>query len=102
MLKLFLSNLCSRWLGPFKVKKVYLYGVIDIGTEVMSISKVNGSRLKPYYADEPIDEKVSYNLLDCRFFLKSIHVRAHDHKRAHFGRHPEPSSKCLTQIRRRC
>jgi len=63
-LKLFLGKLRSRWLGPFKVKKAYPYVVIYIGTEAMGTFKVNGLRLKHYYAGEQIDGKVSYNLLD--------------------------------------
>ena len=61
-LKLLLGKLRSRWSGPFKVKKVYSYGAIDIGTEATSTFKVNGSRLKHYLVGEPIEGKVSYNL----------------------------------------
>ena len=63
-LKVFTRKLCSSWLGPFKPKKVHSYGVIDIGTEAISTFKVNGSWVKHYYAGEPINEKVSYNLPD--------------------------------------
>ena len=38
-LKLFLGKLCSRWLGPFIVMKVYPYGAIDIGTETTGTFK---------------------------------------------------------------
>jgi len=72
-LKLFPGKLCLRWLGPFKVKKVYSYGVIDIGMEA-------GSQLKHYYMSEPIDGKVFYNLPDATssyhpFMIKLIALK---------------------------
>jgi len=63
-LKLFPGKLSSRWSGPFKAKKVYPHRAIDIGTETTSAFNVNRSWLKHYYADETIDGKVSYSLLD--------------------------------------
>ena len=63
-LKLFLNKLRSWSLGPFKVMKVYPYGVIDIGTEATATFKVNGSRLKQYLVGELIKGKVSYDLPD--------------------------------------
>jgi len=63
-LKLFPSKICSRWSSPFKIMKVYPCGVVDIGTEATGTFKVNGSRLKHYLVGEPIEGKVSYNLLD--------------------------------------
>ena len=43
MLKLFLGKLHSKWLGPFKVMKVYPYGAINIGKEAIGTFKVSGS-----------------------------------------------------------
>ena len=37
------TKLYSRWSWPFKMKKVYPYGAIDIGTEAIGTFKVNGS-----------------------------------------------------------
>jgi len=62
--KLFPGKLHSRWSGSFKVTKVYSYRVIDISTKSTCIFKVNGSWLKHYYAGEPIDGKVFYNLFN--------------------------------------
>jgi len=42
-LKLFPGKLRSKWSGPFKVLKVYLYGAIEIGMTVIGPFKVNGS-----------------------------------------------------------
>ena len=64
-LKIFSGKLHSRWSGPFRVLKVYLYGAIEIGVEATSLAfKVNGSRLKHYIAGKPIEGKVTYALLD--------------------------------------
>ena len=49
-LKLFLGKLCSRWVGPFMVTKVFPYGAVEIKSLKMDkVFKVNGHRLKPYY-----------------------------------------------------
>ena len=42
--KLFPSKLCTRWLGPLKVLKVYPHRAITIGTKATDSFKVNGSR----------------------------------------------------------
>jgi len=55
--------------------KVYPYEAIDIGTEATGTFKVNGSRLKHYFVGEPIDEKVSYNLLDATSSYHSFTVK---------------------------
>jgi len=43
------------------------YDAIKIGTDATSSFKVNGSRLKHYISSEPIEGKVSYDLLDASF-----------------------------------
>jgi len=45
-LKLFLGNLRSRWLGPFKVLKIYPHKAVEIGMDATSSFKVNGAQLK--------------------------------------------------------
>jgi len=100
-LKLFPGKLCSRWSGPFEVKKVYPYGVIEVGFEATSTLKVNASRLKHYLVGEPIAGKVSYRFR-CLFFLRFVHRQAHDLKKALLERHPSPSSWFFTQIRGKC
>ena len=63
-LKLFLGKFRSRWSSPFEVKKILSYGAIKVRMEDMGTFKVNGSRLKHYIAGEPIDGKVTHDLLD--------------------------------------
>jgi len=46
------------------VKKVFLYGVIEIGTEATGTFKVNGLRLKHYIVNEWIDGEVNDDLPD--------------------------------------
>ena len=51
-LRLFPGKLRSKWIGPFVVTNVFPYGAVQIqslrnGQEF----KVNGHRLKPYYAN---------------------------------------------------
>ena len=79
--KLFPGKLHSRWLGPFKLKKVYSYGAIKIGKEVTGAFQLNGSRLKYYIAGEPIDKKVTYDLPDtnssCPFMVKLMTLKEH-------------------------
>jgi len=38
-LKLFLGKLCSWWSGPFVVKKVFPYGVVEVGEGPYVLSK---------------------------------------------------------------
>ena len=48
-LHIFLSKLCSRWIGPFIIKVVHPYGVVEIeNPKNGKIFKVNGQRLKPF------------------------------------------------------
>ena len=48
-LHMFPGKLRSRWTGPFIVKVVYLYGVVEIeNPENGKTFKVNGHRLKPF------------------------------------------------------
>ena len=48
-LHMFPGKLCSRWTGPFIIKVVYLYGVVEIeNSENGKTFKVNGQRLKPF------------------------------------------------------
>ena len=52
-LKLFHENLKSRWLGSFKLVKVYLYGVVNLKDErTCQEFKVNGHRVKHYMGTE--------------------------------------------------
>ena len=48
-LHIFPGKLCSRWTGPFIIKVVYPYGVVEIENPVNGkIFKVNDQRLKPF------------------------------------------------------
>ena len=48
-LHIFPGKLCSRWTGPFIVKVVYPYGVVEIeNPKNGKIFKVNGQRLNPF------------------------------------------------------
>ena len=48
-LKLFPRKLRSRWLGPFTMTRVFLYGGAEIMHLEKWIFKVNAQRLKPYF-----------------------------------------------------
>lgn len=61
-LKLFPGKLKSRWSGPFTVKHVYPYGAVEIYDKPTNSFKVNGQRLKPYFAGEVISRKENYTL----------------------------------------
>ncbi|XP_076913751.1 uncharacterized protein LOC143572481 [Bidens hawaiensis] len=52
-LRLFPGKLKSRWSGPFSVRQVFDYNIVEIGHEDGFIFKVNGHRLK-HYLGEPI------------------------------------------------
>jgi len=54
-LKLFPGKLRPMWFGPFQVRKVYLYGAIEIFSKETGSFKVNGQRLKIYNAGEAIE-----------------------------------------------
>ncbi|XP_074359601.1 uncharacterized protein LOC141699525 [Apium graveolens] len=59
-LRLFLGKLKSRWSGPFIVKAVFPYGVVEIFDKHPDQAfKVNGQRLKHYYGDMTNREVVS-------------------------------------------
>ena len=62
-LKLFLGKLKSRWLGPFKVIKVYPYGAVEISNEKGKVFKVNGHHLKPYLIGDTIHQGRSISLI---------------------------------------
>ncbi|KAK4342650.1 hypothetical protein RND71_038466 [Anisodus tanguticus] len=47
-LKLFPEKLKSRWSGPFKGIRVFLYGAIELGRKVGHLFKVNSQRVKHY------------------------------------------------------
>ena len=48
-LHMFTGKLRSRWIGPFVVKVVYLYGAVEIENPENGKSfKFNGQRLKPF------------------------------------------------------
>ncbi|XP_022023985.1 uncharacterized protein LOC110924262 [Helianthus annuus] len=54
-LKLIAGKLKSRWTGPYVVKEVFLYGIVELYDEVdKGVWKVNGHRLKHYFGG-PID-----------------------------------------------
>ncbi|XP_074361127.1 uncharacterized protein LOC141701351 [Apium graveolens] len=61
-LKLFPGKWKSRWSGPFKVVKVYLYGVMNITREGSNVFKVNGQRLKHYFVGDDIPRGISWIL----------------------------------------
>ena len=61
-LKLFPGKLKSRWSGPFMVKHVYPYGAVEIYDKPNNSFKVNGQRLKPYFAGEVISIRENYTL----------------------------------------
>jgi hypothetical protein len=63
-LKLFPEKLKSIWSGPFKVLRAFSYGVVEIFSENSGAFKVNGQRLKYYLAGDPLEKKVSFDLLD--------------------------------------
>ncbi|GJZ09732.1 reverse transcriptase domain-containing protein [Tanacetum coccineum] len=48
-LKMYLGKLKSKWSGPIIIKRVYLYGAIEIINMDGFSFKVNGPRLKKYY-----------------------------------------------------
>ncbi|XP_074278657.1 uncharacterized protein LOC141602251 [Silene latifolia] len=49
-LKNFSGKLGSRWFGPYKVKKVFPHGVVEVEDPTSGkVIKVNGQRLKNYF-----------------------------------------------------
>jgi len=63
-LRLFPGKLKSRWSGPFRVRKVYPFGAIEIGNDESTAFKVNGQRLKHYIADHPQMERFNQEFSD--------------------------------------
>jgi len=71
-LKIMASKLWSRWIGPFVVTNVFLYGAVEIKSVGMDkVFKVNGQRLKLFHeslmpeeeiVEEPSLEEPSYPL----------------------------------------
>ena len=56
-LRLFLSKLRSRWLGPFVVLNLSPHGTIEIQSlDTQKVFRINGHRLKPYYESFPTEE----------------------------------------------
>nr|GEW06678.1 reverse transcriptase domain-containing protein [Tanacetum cinerariifolium] len=48
-LKIFLRKLKTRWLGPFTITKVFLYGTVELSQPEGPNFKVNGHRVKHYF-----------------------------------------------------
>eukprot|EP00257_Ricinus_communis_P014220 XP_015571842.1 uncharacterized protein LOC107260885 [Ricinus communis] len=46
-----LEKLQSRWSGPFQVRQVFPYGVVELHHPEKGEFKVNGHRLKLYHGD---------------------------------------------------
>ena len=71
-LKIMASKLWSKWIGPFVVTNVFLYGAVEIKSVGMDKEfKVNGQRLKLFHeslmpeeeiVEEPSLEEPSYPL----------------------------------------
>lgn len=55
-LRLFPGKLKSRWSGPFKIKEVRPYGALVLWNKVGGEFVVNGQRVKPYMANDNIEE----------------------------------------------
>ena len=58
----FLGKLCTHWTGPFTIKHVYPYGVIELWGKDGSSFKVNGHRVKRYEEGMPRDERLEERL----------------------------------------
>ena len=57
-LRLFPGKLRSRWSGPFVVHHIYPHGAVDLVDDNGAIFKVNGHRLKKYYARAEPNEEI--------------------------------------------
>ena len=57
-LRLFPGKLRPRWSGPFVVHHIYPHRAVDLIDENGGIFKVNGHRLKKYYARAEPDEEI--------------------------------------------
>nr|GEU84362.1 DNA-directed DNA polymerase [Tanacetum cinerariifolium] len=51
-LKIFSSKLKTRWSGPFTITHVFPYGTVELSQTDMPNFKVNGHRLKHYFAED--------------------------------------------------
>ena len=57
-LHLFLGKLKSRWTGPFTIQEVYPNGSVNLlNSKDHRVFKVNGQRLKPYAAQQSVDNE---------------------------------------------
>ncbi|XP_038874881.1 uncharacterized protein LOC120067384 [Benincasa hispida] len=64
-LHLFLGKLKSRWLGPFMIKTIFPYGVVELTREDgTNAFKVNDQRVKPYFEDGLERQKSSLALCE--------------------------------------
>lgn len=62
-LRLFPGKLKSRWSGPFKVKRVFLHGAVEVENQVTkNIFTVNGQRLKLYHGGNFEEERTNVEL----------------------------------------
>ncbi|KAL7608113.1 hypothetical protein Lser_V15G12714 [Lactuca serriola] len=61
-IKLFPGKLHTHWSGPFTIKHVYPYGVIELWSKDRSSFKVNGHRIKKYEKGMPKDEGLKEGL----------------------------------------
>ncbi|XP_016750394.1 uncharacterized protein [Gossypium hirsutum] len=61
-LKLFSGKHKSRWSGPFVVKTVFPYGIVEISHPSQGTFKVNGHRLKPYNSEKFKDDREELRL----------------------------------------
>ena len=58
-LHIFPDKLCSRWTGPFIVKIVHPYGVVEIeNLKNGKLFEVNGQRLKPFLENFKCQESI--------------------------------------------
>ena len=71
-LHIFPGKLCSRWTGPFIVKVVHPYGVVEIeNPENGKLFKVNGQRLKPFLENfDPRRVMRNWQTHSARMFLQ--------------------------------
>ncbi|CAL9225176.1 unnamed protein product, partial [Arabidopsis halleri] len=62
-LRLFPGKLKSHWSGPFKIKEVRPYGALVLWNKVAGEFVVNGQRLKPYLANDNIEEGTTQDFI---------------------------------------
>lgn len=61
-LRLFFGKLCSRWSGPFHVKKVMPSGSVEVMSESTGSFMVNRHQLKHYVICEEVEKGVCFTL----------------------------------------